>query len=509
MTPTRRPGRRVGVAAAQLVARPVADAEAALGDAVAAIESAAQAGAELVVLPECTWPGYILGSDWREVTGDLAGYPHARAALAGAARAAEVVVVVGLARPHGAAALNEALVIDIDGRVAGSVAKRFLWDFDRRWFVAGRDSPVIKTSLGRLGVLVCADGRMPEVARLLAVAGAEVLIDPTAWVTAGADPATWTNPQYEHMLRTRARENGLWAVAANKTGVERDAVAYCGRSCVVDPDGRVVAEAAPDSPGVATARVALGSAAFPVPRRPDLYGTLTRPTPGLPVIAVLDQPLTGADAAVRVALDALSRHLGPGDARLLDDCGVALLVSPRSGGPDAGTALRADGAEHATATVDGRTVAVWSRTHGAAAPGDRIGPVTPLGGLRVGVLLGSDALAPEPARCLMLDGAEVLVWFPGQPPAAGVAATRAAENRVPVLVVPPVGAAPAVVLDADGQALATAAGGRGLVLGHVDRGAARRKEMAPGTDVVRGRQPECYGALVTPTGHDTALDPPV
>ena len=61
---------------------------------------------------------------------------------------------------------------------------------------------------------------MPEVARILAVRGAELLVDPTAWVAAGTDPTTWSNAQLEFMLSTRTRENGLWVAAANKVGFE-------------------------------------------------------------------------------------------------------------------------------------------------------------------------------------------------------------------------------------------------------------------------------------------------
>jgi predicted amidohydrolase len=493
-------GRRsVRVAAVQLAARGAEAAAAALEDSLDAVARAAADGAQLVVLPECTWPAYALGADWRELWAALPPQDDVLAAYAGAARQHGVVLVVGLALRDDDTLRNMAVVWERDGTEAGRAAKRFLWDFDSRCFTAGTASPVIATSLGRLGVMVCADGRMPEIARLLAVGGAEILLDPTAWVTGQGDPRTWTNPQYEFMLPTRARENGLAAVAANKVGIERDAVAYCGRSCVLDRAGGVVAAAPPDEPAVLIADCDLGPAAPPVARRPTLYGHLTRALDELPASVGPREAIVPSTASGRVAVDALQRPLAAADARLLADLGAALLVSPR---PVAGelslpVVARTD-RDTAVLQADGHTVARWQRTHGADAPGTALGPVvgTPLG--RLGVLIGADGELPEPARVLMLEGAELLVWFAeAADDVRATAATRAAENRLNVVLAPGFGAAAATaVLDPDGGVVATAGAHARLVHAVLSLAEVRRKEMAPGTDVVAGRQPGGYELLV-------------
>ena len=92
-------------------------------------------------------------------------------------------------------------------------------------------------------MLVCADGRLPTLARNLVEAGAEALVMPTAWVTSGRDPAVLENVQADLMVNVRARENGVPFLAANKCGVERQAVAYCGKSAIVSGDGSFIARA--------------------------------------------------------------------------------------------------------------------------------------------------------------------------------------------------------------------------------------------------------------------------
>lgn len=493
--------RRVRVAAVQLMARGVDEAVGALSDSIAAVREGAERGGELVVVPECTWPGYVIGSDWKRLWSSLAPQEEVLSSYAALAQELGVVLVAGLALREGDVLRNSAVVWDRDGTEAGRVSKRFLWDFDSTCFAPATESPVVETSVGRLGVMVCADGRMPEIARLLAVGGAEILLDPTAWVTSEPDPQRWSNPQFEFMLPTRARENGLWSVAANKVGVERDAVAYCGRSCVVDSSGALVATAPSDEPAVVVSDCELAPSMLPVEARPELYGNLAADFADLPVAHVLAEPLVPSAATGRVAIDAMARPLDAADLELVRDLAISVLVCPRSDA-DVGTApcatLQAIDADRAALTVSGVRQAVWERTHGPRAPGQRLGPVvdSPLG--RLGVLLDDDGTLPEPARALMLQGAELLVWFPpAGEDVTKTAATRAAENRVNLVLAAPFGAAtPAAVLSPEGAQVAAICPGGRIVHAVLSRAEVCRKEMAPGTDVVAGRQPSTYGALV-------------
>jgi predicted amidohydrolase len=122
---------------------------------------------------------------------------------------------------------------------------------------------------------------------------------------------------------------------------------------------------------------------------------------------------------------------------------------------------------------------------------------TPVG--KVGLLLGAEGFVPEVARSLMLRGAELLLWSAGHPPLPMhiFARTRAEENRVYVACAGgPTANGTATIADPTGRVLGAALEGRELaVSAGINRALTRWKEVAPGTDVVRDRQPEAYGAL--------------
>jgi predicted amidohydrolase len=126
---------------------------------------------------------------------------------------------------------------------------------------------------------------------------------------------------------------------------------------------------------------------------------------------------------------------------------------------------------------------------------------TPIG--RVGMMLAAEGNVPEVARSLMLRGAEIILWAGDDPglPMAPIARCRADENRVWVACAgAPTATGATMIVDPAGRPLATALEGAELaVSATVNRALAHLKAMAPGTDVVRNRQPASYGAL-TRTG---------
>ena len=169
---------------------------------LARIAAAAESGARLIVVPEGTAPAYVIGEeavDRREL--ESAAEDVIRiAARTGA------TVVYGSARPHDGGVANSAYIVTRDG-IAGFADKCFLWHFDRRWFSAGTALEPVDTPVGRLGVFICADGRIPTIPDALVARGAEVLVVPTAWVTSGRDPRALENIQADLMIpRAGARE---------------------------------------------------------------------------------------------------------------------------------------------------------------------------------------------------------------------------------------------------------------------------------------------------------------
>lgn len=256
--------RKIPVASIQTLAHDRANFDGVWPRVVALVDEAGGRGAKLIILPEGTVPGYVLGTE--PVSDAL--LQHASDALAGCARRHGATIVYGSAKKAGNATLNAAIVIGPDGREIGYAAKRFLWHFDRLWFAPGAALEPIDTPLGRLGLLVCADGRIPSIAATLVERGAEILVMPTAWVTSGRDPGALENIQADLMVNVRARENGVPFAAANKAGVELASVAYCGKSALVDSSGAFVARAGERREEIVFGELELG-APKPPPRLGD------------------------------------------------------------------------------------------------------------------------------------------------------------------------------------------------------------------------------------------------
>ncbi|HEY5339426.1 MAG TPA: carbon-nitrogen hydrolase family protein, partial [Candidatus Aquilonibacter sp.] len=283
---------------------------------------------DLVVLPEGTMPAYVLGDD-RVDDGLLA---RAAETLAAIARDERCVIVAGAALRHQGVLYNSALVFESDGSIAGHAEKIFLWHFDRQWFTPGTSLAPISTSIGTLGVLICADGRMPAIAATLVDRGAELLAMPTAWVTSGRDPSLLENIQADLLGRVRAFENNVPFIAANKCGIELEMVAYCGKSQIIDAAGTILAIGSQDEQAVVSAVVTLDrmhphrhAAAPPQPRPPapdaplrvaisigalpvDITDRLRVLEADLALAAVGSDDFAAFDAAVnaaRIGLDAL------------------------------------------------------------------------------------------------------------------------------------------------------------------------------------------------------------
>jgi predicted amidohydrolase len=127
-----------------------------------------------------------------------------------------------------------------------------------------------------------------------------------------------------------------------------------------------------------------------------------------------------------------------------------------------------------------------------------------VGPLRVGALVGPEGLVPEVCRIVTLQGAELLLWAADAdtPRPLDVARVRAVENRVWVGIIVPAASSSQVneplsaLVDPDGRVVAIGLRGRDhLVAGTVNVATARLKQMAPGTDVLQGRQPDTYTIL--------------
>jgi predicted amidohydrolase len=230
--------------------------------------------ADLVVLPELFATGYQFASG-DEVTALAEPAPGGptTAALEAIARATGATVVAGLAElAEDGAIYNSAAVVYPSGFLT-TYRKLHLFHEERTWFAPGpRPPPVIRTPQGlRVGVMICFDWRFPEVARHLALEGADVI----------AHPSNLVRPHCPDAMVTRALENVVYCATANRVGEEarggRPALRFIGRSQVVSPKGERIAALDGEEAGRIEVEVDLGLARDKsVTGCDDLFGARTR-----------------------------------------------------------------------------------------------------------------------------------------------------------------------------------------------------------------------------------------
>jgi predicted amidohydrolase len=231
------------------------------------LAEAARQRAELVVLPECVWPAYCLGS--RETyhaarSMDLPAPDTFVRHLQERAQNHGLAICAGYVDEQDGELLNAAVLITRTGRIAGRTAKCFLWAFDRGVFTPGHQLNPIDLDGLPVGVLICADARMPEIPATLAAGGAQLLLQPTAWVNGGTTEVPW-NPQPAFLIRARAAEFGIPCASASKWGRELE-TDFVGQSLICDGSGTVLARC-----GASETHVVVAEVQPAPPRRPIVY----------------------------------------------------------------------------------------------------------------------------------------------------------------------------------------------------------------------------------------------
>jgi 5-aminopentanamidase len=248
---------------------------------VARLEEAAQAGAALLVLPECAIPGYMFDSAEEALPFAEAIPGPSTEILERQARRLGTHVVCGLLERDGDVLHNAAVLIGPDGLIGVYRKTHLPFLGVDRFVVAGDELPVFETPLGRIGIEICYDLRFPEATRALGLGGADLVALPTNFPVAA-------RLQTEFITRTRAAENRVYLLAANRVGKERWAE-FCGWSQIVDPYGERVAEAGADEEALLVADIDVQRARdkdYVIPgeyelylfgdRRPELYGALAQ-----------------------------------------------------------------------------------------------------------------------------------------------------------------------------------------------------------------------------------------
>ena len=227
------------------------------------ITKSAAKGAELVVLQELHDSLYfcqVEDTDNFDLAVPIPG--KTTEFYAKLARKLKIVLVTSLFEKRAAGLYhNTAVVFDKDGSIAGSYRKMHIPDdpnyYEKFYFTPGDlGFQPIQTSIGKLGVLVCWDQWYPEAARLMALAGSQILIYPTAIGWTSNDGEAERNRQLEAWVtiqRSHAIANGLPVISANRTGFELDnsaltqGIEFWGHSFVAGPQGELISMAPGDS----------------------------------------------------------------------------------------------------------------------------------------------------------------------------------------------------------------------------------------------------------------------
>jgi predicted amidohydrolase len=276
--------------AAVQMASEVARVEANVDKATALVTRAIESGAGLVTLPELFSTGYFSHTDHVDpdyfdlaepVDGPLINHFRDLAASSGV-----WINVPFYERQRAGEYFNSAALIDGHGSVRGVYRKTHLpWSmtgWEKFYMRPGHELPVFDTPFGRVGIMLCYDRDFPEVARSLALQGAELLIVPNGASRALTD-------MWVQLMSVRAYENQVAVLGSCLTGrADAEHHEFCGNSLMVAPTGHVTAQLGREE-GLLLAELEPGSCErarrqrfMYRDRRPEIYGELIRERPATP-----------------------------------------------------------------------------------------------------------------------------------------------------------------------------------------------------------------------------------
>ena len=244
--------KRLTVAAAQMVFRPTVDEN--VEWITATIGSAAKAGADVVLFPECAVTGY--SRDFAALSrGEIDNALHA---IAQAARAARCNVLVGCPTFSGRRRLNSLVVFDRRGREIFRYAKIHLTARDAQFFARGNKVAFFRIDGVPCTAIICHERRFPELVRLPVMLGAQIVFHPNA----GSDLLAVSKAKRRGRdgIVTRAFENQVFYVFANSVGPQGSGLWSAGDSKIVAPNSQVLALADNRNEGMIHAELDLSQA---------------------------------------------------------------------------------------------------------------------------------------------------------------------------------------------------------------------------------------------------------
>ncbi|MEM2996001.1 MAG: nitrilase-related carbon-nitrogen hydrolase [Candidatus Bathyarchaeia archaeon] len=231
---------------------------------------------DLILFPELSTTGYnplLIGERFRKMAEPIPGPTTER--LSKEADEYNTMIVLGIVEREGEKIYNSAAMVEPNGQIS-KYRKAHLFGYEPRFFDPGEDYPVFNTERGCLGLMICYDSSFPEVARILALKGAELILVPSAWRYQDRD--IW-----RIVINTRAFENTVYVAASNRIGIEGDLHLF-GNSKIIDPRGLTISEGEFDNEVAVFAELDLGKInkyrdelRMLRDRKPHTYGEILKP----------------------------------------------------------------------------------------------------------------------------------------------------------------------------------------------------------------------------------------
>ena len=490
----------------QLAGRDINDYKKTASHILERIESCCLSDADLILLPECSFPGYFIGlstpSDWSECLSDL------KKRISELAAAYSKYIAIGLADYQDGALINVLSVFAPTGELLCSAAKSNLWHFDSNWFKAGTEFPVFDTPFGTIGLMVCADGRIPEIARALKLQGAQLILDTVNLVSSAETASLLTNQQYNFMLRERAKENRLFIAVCDKCGVEDASVTMIGRSMVISPEGEIISECDSVDEQILTCEIDLSAAGALSGREPLEYSILTEQIRDLPAYDNGNRAYRLGDmeyytGIVKFAFDTPEQYRQKAmhyiDLCKKANCKIAVLpyakdmelqgIAPSLFKAAGGQIIVCAGYGHR-----GQLIITDHVSCSHASLSRRAARLTD--GLSLSFLFDDEYAVPENVRIQMLNGSDLILWCDSSEDRKGLAKTRSAENKIFTIRTTPSSEEAGYAVNPDGGVIATTFGVREhTVFAMLFTALSRSKTVVPGTDILTTRHPEAYERL--------------
>ena len=488
------------------------------GELIEMIQTAASDGADMIVFPECTIPGYyispsidkcmeyIRNSEYLDSIGEIAAKNS-------------VYIAMGCIREEAGKLFNSVIVFGPDGQIVAKADKSNMWHIDRDLFTPGKEYCVFDSPFGRIGVMICADARIPEIARILKLNGAQVIVDSANLVSNAPEKSLLTNQQLQFIVATRAAENRIPIVLANKCSSEYDSIFFAGQSFVVDKEGTLISQASVDQEEILYADVELSSDNVPLRRKPALYARIADASLSSSLQKRFDSPCRLQDlhkfiALIRVGNCLQSEYLDKSsffiknadmqhaDISVLSPCGYR--INPNTFFERFGYSLSPGKTVIFSSYTENDAVAYIMDCEGVRqispthldSCNDYISAVD-CNGIRLGFIFGDELFVPEISRCLMLDGAECIIWMNRDVSDKEMRAirTRAAENKIFTICSSLFGRSCSI--NPDGNVYASTFIDQSmLVTCLLDISLARNKTVVPGTEIIMGRIPFAYSRLL-------------